>query len=51
MQKAGFLMTLFICVDLFSGAKLSILHEHKSFVQGVTFDPLNEFAASLSADR
>ena len=36
---------------LFPGVKLAILHEHKSFVQGVTFDPRNELAASLSADR
>ena len=34
-----------------SDQKLALFNEHKSFVQGVAWDPRNEFAATLSTDR
>ncbi|XP_064618351.1 chromatin assembly factor 1 subunit B-like [Liolophura sinensis] len=37
--------------DTIKDTKLAKFHDHKSFVQGVTIDPLGEFAASLSSDR
>lgn len=43
--KAGVL--LFLC----SGQKLCILNDHKSYVQGVTWDPLGQYIATLSCDR
>ncbi|XP_078619301.1 chromatin assembly factor 1 subunit B-like [Branchiostoma floridae x Branchiostoma japonicum] len=33
------------------GEKLAIFSEHKSFVQGVAWDPCNQFVATLSTDR
>ncbi|NWT38568.1 CAF1B factor, partial [Chroicocephalus maculipennis] len=36
---------------LFSGQKVSILNEHKSYVQGITWDPLSQYIATLSCDR
>ena len=36
---------------VYVGHKLCIFTEAKSFVQGVAFDPLNEFLASMSCDR
>lgn len=35
----------------FSGQKIASLGEHKSFVQGVAWDPKNKLAATLSSDR
>ncbi|XP_050390036.1 chromatin assembly factor 1 subunit B [Patella vulgata] len=32
-------------------SKVAIFNEHKSFVQGVAMDPLNELVATLSTDR
>ncbi|XP_041351342.1 chromatin assembly factor 1 subunit B-like [Gigantopelta aegis] len=37
--------------DLQKDTKLALLNDHKSFVQGVAWDPLNEFVATLSTDR
>ncbi|GCC25430.1 hypothetical protein chiPu_0003840 [Chiloscyllium punctatum] len=37
--------------DINKGAKLSIFNEHKSYVQGVTWDPLGQYIATLSCDR
>ncbi|XP_033739407.1 chromatin assembly factor 1 subunit B-like [Pecten maximus] len=37
--------------DLVKDQKLAMFNEHKSFVQGVTFDPKNEFVATLCTDR
>ncbi|KAL5010500.1 hypothetical protein ScPMuIL_012805 [Solemya velum] len=37
--------------DLSKDQKLAVLNEHKSFVQGVAWDPQGEFAATLSTDR
>uniref|UniRef100_UPI00398EB0D5 chromatin assembly factor 1 subunit B n=1 Tax=Pristiophorus japonicus TaxID=55135 RepID=UPI00398EB0D5 len=37
--------------DVNKGAKLSIFNEHKSYVQGVTWDPLGQYIATLSCDR
>ncbi|XP_032888326.1 chromatin assembly factor 1 subunit B [Amblyraja radiata] len=37
--------------DINKGVKLSIFNEHKSYVQGVTWDPLGKFIATLSCDR
>lgn len=34
-----------------SDQKMAIFNEHKSFVQGVAWDPQNEFVATLSTDR
>ena len=35
----------------FLGVRLGIFPDHKSFVQGVAFDPLGEFLATMSCDR
>lgn len=35
----------------FVGQKISIFNEHKSYVQGVTWDPLGQYVATLSCDR
>lgn len=37
--------------DLTKDQKITIFNEHKSFVQGVAWDPKNEFVATLSTDR
>ncbi|OCT93781.1 chromatin assembly factor-1 p60 subunit isoform X1 [Xenopus laevis] len=37
--------------DVTKGQKLSIFNEHKSYVQGVTWDPLGQYIATLSCDR
>ncbi|XP_059198871.1 chromatin assembly factor 1 subunit B [Centropristis striata] len=37
--------------DINKGQKLSILNDHKSYVQGVTWDPLGQYVATLSCDR
>ncbi|XP_030614302.1 chromatin assembly factor 1 subunit B [Archocentrus centrarchus] len=37
--------------DINKGQKLSILNDHKSYVQGVTWDPLGQYIATLSCDR
>lgn len=42
---------LFRYVCFFVGQKISIFNEHKSYVQGVTWDPLGQYVATLSCDR
>ncbi|XP_060565552.1 chromatin assembly factor 1 subunit B-like [Ruditapes philippinarum] len=37
--------------DLTKDQKMGIFNEHKSFVQGVAWDPKNELVATLSTDR
>lgn len=37
--------------DVFKGTKLHIFNEHKGFVQGVAWDPLNKYLATVSHDR
>lgn len=37
--------------DISKGQKISIFNEHKSYVQGVTWDPLGQYIATLSCDR
>ncbi|XP_072471017.1 chromatin assembly factor 1 subunit B isoform X2 [Notamacropus eugenii] len=37
--------------DVGKGQKVSIFNEHKSYVQGVTWDPLGQYVATLSCDR
>ncbi|XP_061647879.1 chromatin assembly factor 1 subunit B [Phyllopteryx taeniolatus] len=37
--------------DINKGQKLCILNDHKSYVQGVTWDPLGQYVATLSCDR
>ncbi|XP_044522832.1 chromatin assembly factor 1 subunit B [Gracilinanus agilis] len=37
--------------DVGKGQKVSIFNEHKSYVQGVTWDPLGQYIATLSCDR
>lgn len=37
--------------DIVKGEKMGLFNDHKSFVQGVAFDPSNEFVATLSTDR
>ncbi|TKS67074.1 Chromatin assembly factor 1 subunit B [Collichthys lucidus] len=37
--------------DINKGQKLCILNDHKSYVQGVTWDPLGQYIATLSCDR
>lgn len=36
---------------IFSGRYKAILDDHKGFVQGVSWDPLNKYMATLSSDR
>ena len=36
---------------LFLGKSINIFAEHKGFVQGVAWDPKNQFVATLSSDR
>lgn len=45
---AGFVRLL--CAFL-TGQKISIFNEHKSYVQGITWDPLGQYIATLSCDR
>ncbi|KAG7244099.1 hypothetical protein INR49_005770 [Caranx melampygus] len=37
--------------DINKGQKLCMLNDHKSYVQGVTWDPLGQYIATLSCDR
>ncbi|KAL0963435.1 hypothetical protein UPYG_G00306380 [Umbra pygmaea] len=37
--------------DVMKGQKLCIFNDHKSYVQGVTWDPLGQYVATLSCDR
>jgi chromatin assembly factor 1 subunit B len=37
--------------DVEKGKSTAILRDHKGFVQGVSYDPLNEYIATLSTDR
>ncbi|KAK3585670.1 hypothetical protein CHS0354_020236 [Potamilus streckersoni] len=37
--------------DLTKDCKLALFNDHKSFVQGVTWDPRNEYVATMSTDR
>ncbi|XP_069616865.1 chromatin assembly factor 1 subunit B [Ranitomeya imitator] len=37
--------------DIVKGQKVGIFNEHKSYVQGVTWDPLGQYIATLSCDR
>ncbi|BFZ18326.1 hypothetical protein BsWGS_21365 [Bradybaena similaris] len=37
--------------DVAKGVKYALFKEHKSYVQGVAFDPLGNYVATLSADR
>ncbi|XP_076015331.1 chromatin assembly factor 1 subunit B-like [Genypterus blacodes] len=37
--------------DVNKGQKLCMLNDHKSYVQGVTWDPLGQYVATLSCDR
>uniref|UniRef100_A0A8C6LAL9 Chromatin assembly factor 1 subunit B n=1 Tax=Nothobranchius furzeri TaxID=105023 RepID=A0A8C6LAL9_NOTFU len=37
--------------DVNKGQKLCIFNDHKSYVQGVTWDPLGQYVATLSCDR
>ncbi|KAJ3592355.1 hypothetical protein NHX12_007482 [Muraenolepis orangiensis] len=37
--------------DVTKGQKISIFTDHKSYVQGVTWDPLGQYVATLSCDR
>ncbi|XP_037653816.1 chromatin assembly factor 1 subunit B [Choloepus didactylus] len=37
--------------DVSKGQKISIFNEHKSYVQGVTWDPVGQYIATLSCDR
>ncbi|CAG5122874.1 unnamed protein product [Candidula unifasciata] len=37
--------------DVAKGVKYALFKEHKSYVQGVAFDPLGTYVATLSADR
>ncbi|XP_040563392.1 chromatin assembly factor 1 subunit B isoform X2 [Lepeophtheirus salmonis] len=40
-----------IIYDVVKGSKLKILSDHKGWVNGVTFDPLGKFVASICSDR
>ncbi len=37
--------------DVQKGKNMTILQDHKGFVQGVAWDPLNKYLATLSTDR
>lgn len=41
----------FISAFAHLGQKLCTLDDHKSYVQGVTWDPLGQYVATLSCDR
>lgn len=36
---------------LFAGQKMCIFNDHKSYVQGVAWDPLGQYISTLSCDR
>jgi len=38
-------------VELLQGTPIHVLTEHVGFVQGVNFDPMGEFVATISTDR
>ncbi|XP_041127473.1 chromatin assembly factor 1 subunit B-like isoform X1 [Polyodon spathula] len=37
--------------DVNKGQKMTVFNEHKSYVQGVTWDPLGQYITTLSCDR
>lgn len=37
--------------DVQKGRKTAILSDHKGFVQGVSWDPLNQYVCTISTDR
>lgn len=37
--------------DIQKGRKTAILSDHKGFVQGVSWDPLNQYVCTISTDR
>lgn len=37
--------------DIKKGRKTAILSDHKGFVQGVSWDPLNQYVCTISTDR
>lgn len=48
------LLTFFVILNIqfiSSGKSVNIFSEHKGFVQGVAWDPKNQFIATLSSDR
>lgn len=49
LSSSRWFKLFFILVCL--GQKLYTLHDHKSYVQGVTWDPLGQYVATLSCDR
>lgn len=42
---------LFNKTKIFLGRYIAMLDDHKGFVQGVAWDPLNKYTATLSSDR
>ncbi|XP_056281780.1 chromatin assembly factor 1 subunit B [Pseudoliparis swirei] len=48
---SGSLDNTAIMWDVNKGQKLCILNDHKSYVQGVTWDPLGQYVATLGSDR
>ncbi len=45
-------MHIWLCLfRTFSAQRVAIFPEHKSFVQGVAFDPEHQFVATMSSDR
>ncbi|KAM6955548.1 chromatin assembly factor 1 subunit B [Lycodopsis pacificus] len=51
MMVSGSVDNTAIMWDINKGQKLCILNDHKSYVQGVTWDPLGQYVATLSCDR
>ncbi|KAM9804838.1 chromatin assembly factor 1 subunit B [Neosynchiropus ocellatus] len=51
MMVSGSVDNTAIMWDVNKGLKLSILNDHKSYVQGVSWDPLGQYVATLSCDR
>lgn len=37
--------------DIKKGSRITILPDHKAFVQGVAYDPLEQYVATMSSDR
>jgi len=37
--------------DIQKGRKIAILQDHKGFVQGVSWDPCNQYVCTISTDR
>lgn len=44
-------MTVFSNISAYIGSQMCMFKENKGFVQGVAWDPLQKYVATLSSDR